>query len=249
MTTEALETQTVPEQVTEALKALAEEDKGEAGTLKREFDGLTKEKQVAIDKVRATMDEGIDSPNLKSALDNLSVVKGRYDAFPDKVNTTLKNIAQVKVDRANQVLADAIAPVYLRQDVQDALKVVHGDLKNAHTSFDYTANEGQGQVKRIQVNTATPAVRRSVGSGGGSRSRLTAYDNDHPLGRKNIGKHTIFEVDGEKYSAGDLNKEFASDEVKATASWINGDRNLPHWSANTVYNLAEAGRKVSLHNE
>ena len=256
MTTEAQPQETqemsVPEQVTALLQDLGKEDRTEAGNLKREFDALAKEKDKATATLRKAIESGQDltAGQGKSALDNLATVGGRYNAFPSKVQDTLKNIAQVKVDRANAVLAEALHPVYMRQDVQDALKAVHGDLKNAHSSFDYTAEEGAGKVNRIQVNTATPAVRRSVGQGGGrTRSSLTTYDNDHPLGRKNIGKHTIFEVDGQKYTAGDLNKEFASDEVKASASWINGDRNLPHWSANTVYNLAEAGRKVVLHNE
>ena len=239
----------VPEQVTSLLATLANEDKAEAGTLKREFDSLTKERSEATASLRKALD-GSDEKALDAATSALAVVSGRYKAFPEKVQATITNINQIKVDKANQVLADAVHEVYSRPEVMAALKQVHGDLKNAHTSFDYEADEGKGKVSQVRVNTATPVRRAPSGSGGGrSRSSLQTYDPDHPLGRKNIGKHTIFEVDGQKYTAGDLNKEFASDEVKGSASWINGDRNLPHWSANTVYRLAEAGRKVTLHND
>ena len=238
----------VPEQVSALLNDLSKEDRAEAGTLKREFDALSKEKDTAVAALGKAISEG-DSRAIDAGANAVGVISGRFNAFPDKVKGVLANINQIKVDRANEVLAQAVHEVYNRQDVKDALQAVHGDLKNAHTSFDYTAEDGAGKVSSVRVNTAQATRRSSGGGGGRSRSSLATYEPDHPLGRKNIGKHTIFEVNGQKYTAGDLNKEFASDEVKASASWINGDRNLPHWSANTVYRLAEAGHTVVLHND
>ena len=253
MTQEALqetpETQETPEeQVARLLQELQAIDPTEAGNLKREHAALEKEISDLTD--RMVKQKG-NMPALMSLSKAMAPLAGRHDAFPGKIQGVIKDINQIKVDRANQVLARALHEVYTDPDVMAALKDVHGDLKNAHSAFDYE----QDKVVRVGCNATAPvrAPRQAKATGGGQDSPRVVWqaykDEGNPLHKSLIGRNTIVEVDGVKMTPNDLNTQHGRSEVHSSAGWGRGDRNLPHWTADTVYHLNEAGHKVTLHNE
>ena len=177
------------------------------------------------------------------------------EAYPGKVQTIIGEVMAGKEGEAKDKVGGIIKKTMQGAAIKSALASAYEKVNVVAFEYHLDTDTLTIEVNRVVKATTTRAraTTNANADTGGQTQQTSAkalgdtYPVDHALGRGNLAKDSIVQVDGVAYTATELNKLFAPEDVQADNQWdTKGVRNLPKYTARTVYELAESGKSVTI---